>query len=205
VAVFAANDHFARHLVEQCGIAGIRVPQECAVLGVGADSYICELVDPPISSVSLGFRQAGYQAAQALDQQMRDGQVVGQLITATAGQVVLRRSTDAIAVTDPVLAHALQYLLEHSYRAVEVDDVAAHVGVSRRNLENRFRKGMDTSVLKYHRSLRAEHIAQVLLESKLSLEAISEQCGFSEPGNLTRFFKSVKGESPSAFCKRMHG
>jgi len=203
VAVFAANDHFARHLVEQCGIAGIRVPQECAVLGVGADSYICELVDPPISSVSLGFQQAGYLAAQALDQKMRDGQADCLRITARAGAVALRRSTDALAVNDSVLARALQYLLERSHCAVEVDDVAAHIGVSRRNLEHRFRKGMDTSVLKYHRSLRAEHIAQVLLESNLSLEVISEQCGFSEPGNLTRFFKSVKGESPSAYCKRM--
>lgn len=203
VAIFAANDHFARHLLEQCRIAGIRVPQECAVLGVGADSYVCELVNPSLSSVALGFQQAGYLAAQALDQQMRDGQADSLRITARAGHVVLRRSTDALAVNDPVLARALQYLQKRSHCAVEVKDVAAHIGVSRRNLEHRFRKGMDTSVLKYHRSLRAKHIAQVLLESKLPLEAISEQCGFSEPGNLTRFFKSVTGESPSAYCKRM--
>ena len=203
VAIFAANDHFARYLLEQCRIAGIRVPQECAVLGVGADSYVCELVNPSLSSVALGFQQAGYLAAQALEQQMRGGLADSLRITARAGHVVLRRSTDALAVNDPLLARALQYLQERSHCAVEVKDVAAHIGVSRRNLEHRFRKGMDTSVLKYHRSLRAEHIAQVLLESNLSLEAISEQCGFSEPGNLTRFFKSVTGESPSAYCKRM--
>ena len=203
VAIFAANDHFARYLLEQCRIAGIRVPQECAVLGVGADSYVCELVNPSLSSVALGFQQAGYLAAQALEQQMRGGLADSLRITARAGHVVLRRSTDALAVNDPLLARALQYLQERSHCAVEVKDVAAHIGVSRRNLEHRFRKGMDTSVLKYHRSLRAEHIAQVLLESNLSLEAISEQCGCSEPGNLTRFFKSGTGESPSAYCKRM--
>ena len=203
VAIFAANDHFARYLLEQCRIAGIRVPQECAVLGVGADSYVCELVNPSLSSDALGFQQAGYLAAQALEQQMRGGLADSLRITARAGHVVLRRSRDALAVNDPLLARALQYLQERSHCAVEVKDVAAHIGVSRRNLEHRFRKGMDTSVLKYHRSLRAEHIAQVLLESNLSLEAISEQCGFSEPGNLTRFFKSVTGESPSAYCKRM--
>lgn len=205
IAIFAANDHFARHLVDCCRRASIRVPAACSILGVGLDQYLCELTNPPLSSVALDFQHAGYLAAQALDQQMRQRRAEYLRITAQAGPVVLRRSTDALAVGDPVLARALQYLQERAHRAVAVHDLAVHVGLSRRRLEQRFRFAMGTSPLQHHRAVRAAHIARVLLETKLPLEAISEQCGFSEAGNLTRFFKSIKGESPSAYRKRRMG
>jgi LacI family transcriptional regulator len=75
--------------------------------------------------------------------------------------------------------------------------------VSRRILEQRFRQTLDRSVLQQHREARAAHIARLLTETDLSLAQIAEQCAFSELSHLTRFFRAVRGQTPSAYRSRV--
>jgi len=49
----ACNDDRGREVLEACRVAGIRVPEELAVIGVENDELLCELATPPLSSVAL--------------------------------------------------------------------------------------------------------------------------------------------------------
>ena len=55
----------------RCPARRLTVPDEVAVLGVDDDEPICELADPPLSSVRPDYAQAGYRAAELLDGLMR--------------------------------------------------------------------------------------------------------------------------------------
>ena len=54
LGLMAANDARARHVLVACQAIGLRVPEDVAVLGVDNDEVICELTDPPLSSIEHG-------------------------------------------------------------------------------------------------------------------------------------------------------
>ena len=56
---------------------GTRVPDTVAVLGVDNDELLCDLADPPLSSVIPDVRRTGYEAAALLDRLMRGGERSG--------------------------------------------------------------------------------------------------------------------------------
>jgi LacI family transcriptional regulator len=199
----AANDDLGGQLVELCKEAGIRVPDDCAVIGVDNDPVVCGLSDPPLSSVNIQFRQAGYRAAATLDRLMNGLSPSACSITAAAAELVERQSSNIIAVEDPAVAKALRFIHDVAQSPVSVAEIARASGVSRRILEQHFRQTLDRSVPRQHRAVRAAHIARLLVETDLALAQIAEQCGFREYSHLTRFFRAVRGETPSTYRKRV--
>jgi Transcriptional regulators len=51
IGLFACDDSFALQVSEICKITNINIPNEISLLGVDNDELICNLSDPPISSI----------------------------------------------------------------------------------------------------------------------------------------------------------
>ncbi|MEM6884789.1 MAG: substrate-binding domain-containing protein, partial [Verrucomicrobiota bacterium] len=203
VAVMAANDELGRRIVSLCNQCGIRVPDDCAVVGVDNDLVVCGMSNPPLSSVSVDQHRSGYEAAAMLHKMMNGEVLDHYLIEAQAGELTVRQSSDVVAVEDIAVAKALKFIHQNGTRPLKVDDVVFVSGVHRRSLEKRFRDHLSRSIQQYCRESRAEYVAKILRESRMSLEEIAEQCGFPEASHLTRFFISMRGEAPSKYRKRV--
>lgn len=203
VAIMAANDDAGLLVVQFCREAGLRVPEDCAVVGVDNDPVVCSLSNPPLSSVELKFHEAGYRAASVLDMMMRGEQPDLVNINSGVGNLVVRQSSDVIAVDDPAVASALHFIQKNSFRSLNVEEIVGASGVSRRALENRFREHLSKSIKGAYREMRVDHISRILSQTVMSIDEVAEHCDFSETSHFTRFFKSVKGETPSAFRKRI--
>ena len=67
LAVFCTDDFLARRLVRRCLAAGLRVPQDIAVLGVGDSPIDSVLAGVPLSSVRLPAERIGEQAFRTLE------------------------------------------------------------------------------------------------------------------------------------------
>jgi LacI family transcriptional regulator len=80
------------------------------IIGVDNDEVVCGLSDPPLSSVAVNFDRAGYEAASALDCLMKGTQPVPARIVVYPTHIVVRRSTDVVAVEDNSVAKALRYI-----------------------------------------------------------------------------------------------
>ena len=66
----ACNDIRGRQVIEACLQAGLRVPDDVAVVGVDEDRLLCELANPPLSSVVLNLeagRLSGGRTARRID------------------------------------------------------------------------------------------------------------------------------------------
>src|SRR5690606_2190856 len=72
VAVLACDDARAAAVLEACGRAARRCPDEVAVLGIGNDPVICDLAVPGLSSIDPNGAQRGKLAAEALQRLMED-------------------------------------------------------------------------------------------------------------------------------------
>ncbi|HWO12848.1 MAG TPA: substrate-binding domain-containing protein, partial [Polyangiaceae bacterium] len=64
--LFACADHWARIVARYVRLAGLRVPDDVALVGVDNDVVECELLSPPLSSVMVPWQELGAHAAKVL-------------------------------------------------------------------------------------------------------------------------------------------
>jgi LacI family transcriptional regulator len=204
MGLMACNDDLGKEIVEACRLAGLRVPDDAAVIGADNDEVVCGLSNPPMSSVAINFERAGYEAAGVLDQLMHGAKRVPARIVVRASHVVPRQSTDVLAVEDASLAKALRYIRDHARTGVTVAAMARASGLSRRVLEKRFRIYLKHSALKEIRRVRTDQIARMLVETELPVGQIAEALGFEDVQHVARYFRAGKGSSPLAY-RKTHG
>ena len=199
IALFCCADFRSQQVVEAAKSASIAIPDELAILSVDDDDLFCTLTDPPISSIALDTETAGYEAAELLGRLMNGEKPDGQRIIVKPTRVISRLSTEIIAIDDKEIAKALRYILTHARGWIQVDDVAEHVGLSRRTLERRFRKAIGRSVYGEIRKTRIQLVSRMLLETNLTISQVSYALGYSCPENLSQSFQREMGLSPQAY------
>jgi LacI family transcriptional regulator, galactose operon repressor len=200
--VFACYDVRGREVLDACRQSEVEVPDQVAVVGVDDDELLCELSDPPLSSVVPDTRRAGWVAAELLSGWMagRRPRRAGHRIPPLG--VTTRRSTDMLAVEDPELAAALRFIADHACRGITVQDVLNQVPLSRRVLESRFQRVLGRTP--HDEILRAqlERAKQLLVQRHLTLAAVAHQAGFRSGEYLGAVFKRELGLTPGEYRKQ---
>lgn len=202
IGVMACNDDRSQHILEACKVAGFRVPQDVAILGVGNDQMVCKLAQPQLSSIARNHENAGYQAAMLLDEMMAGRKAANQTILVQPTHVVNRQSTDFLAINDSDLLKAVRFIYKHSSEPIQVDDVVYATNLSRRMLELKFKKELNRSILKEIKRIRTDKIAQMLVETDLSITQIALALGFASSSHIGRYFKDEKGLTTQDYRKK---
>jgi LacI family transcriptional regulator len=203
LGVLACDDDRGRQVLEACRGAGLQVPEDIAVVGVDNDELLCELSDPPLSSVALSTEKAGYEAASLLDGLMSGRITEPRRILVEPTHVVTRRSSDVLAMDDRQVARALRFIQDNTVRPIGVADVVRHVGGSRRALELRFQQALGHSVNRDIQQARLERAKRLLAETDLSVARVAEASGFGSANYLIRLFHRRCGLSPAAYRQRL--
>jgi LacI family transcriptional regulator len=203
VGVMACNDDRGREVLEACRAAELHVPEELAVIGVDNDELLCELADPPLSSVVLNAEGVGYRAAALLDRMMRHRVRTAQRLVAEPLRVVTRRSTDIIAINDPDIAEAVGFIHDHATQCIRVEDVVQHVAISRRNLETRFRRLLGRTPHAELQRIRRERAMRFLVETDLPIPKIAEAVGYTTPSYFIQVFRKEYGTTPARYRRRL--
>ena len=199
VGIMTCYDIRGQQVLDVCKRMGLRVPDDVGVIGQHNDILLCELCDPPLSSVIPNPREAGYQAAALLDKMMRSRKVRGGVYPIAPTGVATRLSTDLVASDDPKLAKAMRFIRANALRGIGVDDVLRQVPMSRTLLERRFRRQFGRSPYEAIQSLRFRHTESLLLGTNLSVGEVAEQGGFHSAEYFSAIFKKRYGLSPRAF------
>ena len=199
VGVMACYDIKAQQLLAICRDEEIAVPDAVAVIGVDNDRRLCELCDPPLSSVVPNSWKAGFEAASLLHRMM-SGENVGnepRLIPPLGVQT--RQSTDVLAIDDPDIVAALRLIRTNACDGINVQKILKQIPMSRRVFENRFQKLIGRSPHAEILRLRIERCRQLLSETDLPLTEIAQAAGFPHAEYLSVTFKREVGETPREF------
>ena len=202
VALMVCNDDRGQYVIEACKIAGLHVPEELAIIGVDNDELICDLTDPPLSSISLNAEAAGYEAAELMEKLMAGEKMAGKLITVEPTHVVTRKSTDILAIEDRQVAKAVHFIRQNAKRSLQVSEVAEAAALSRRVLEKRFRTIFNRSVYEEIRRVRINLLIELLTQTDMSIIEIAAEMGFPGPEHIARYFRKVKGVSLIDYRKK---
>lgn len=198
LCVFACNDDRAICILEACKFTGLNVPEEVAVLGVDNDELMCNLSSPPLSSVELNFERGGFLAAQHLKELIHK-KAENKVIYVHPVEIVERRSTDVLAINDPEITAALIFIRNHFYKPIQAVDVVNATGLSRRELEKRFKKFLKKTIKDEIERLRIEWIKKKLINSNQSICQIASELEFTNPEHFSRYFKDATGQRPLQF------
>ncbi len=100
VGILAVNDARARAVADASQEAGIRVPDEIAIVGVDNNEVMCEFGSPTLTSIPGNRELIGYRAAEQLDKLMR-GEASDADTVVPPGDIVARESTDIGIFSNP--------------------------------------------------------------------------------------------------------
>lgn len=202
VGLMGCNDAGARHVLEACRTMGARVPDDVALIGVDNDETICDLTSPPLSSVEQGARRMGYAAAALLDRLMSRRKISQLRYVVEPEGVVVRRSTDTLAIEDPDLALTVRFIRDRACEGITVYDVVRQLAVSRSTLENRFKAVMGRTVHAEIDRVRLERAKELIAGTVLPLKQVAVQSGFNYVQYMTKLFRLRLGQTPAEYRNR---
>ncbi len=200
--LMVCTDDCSHDCFEACRVAGLSIPEDAALIGVGNDELVCDFSDPPMSSVVLNTEQAGYKAAELLAWMINHRKKSSQSIIVEPLHVMIRQSTDIMATEDRNVAKAVCFIRDNAGQKISVDAVVKSVPVSRRALYHRFKKALGRSIHEEIRRAQAQYAAKMLTETNLQIIEIACNLGYPDAKNLSRIFRKEKGMTPLDYRKK---
>ena len=202
VAMFCCSDSHALIISEICNLEGIRIPEQVALLGVDNDDLLCEFATPPLSSIQPDHERAGYIAAQELNALMTHRARKPRTLVCPVIGIVERESTRPLTPAAHIVRRALEFIKANAAKGIGVKDVVAHLKISRRLADLRFREIEGRSILQTIETRRLELAERALTETERPVKAVARESGYRNVKTFEAAFRRKHGLSPSAFRKR---
>lgn len=196
---FALDDLLAADTIDCALEARLRVPEDVAVIGTGNIETVCECSAVPLSSVDLNPGEMAYRAAELLDRVMSGGAPPSQPMVIPARGLVLRRSSDMLAITHDGLARALRFIGAHFTEDIGIGEIAQSARMCRRGIHYAFIRELRRTPAEHLLGVRLEEAKRLMTETEEKLEGIAERCGCKTARNLHRCFVRKFAVAPRAW------
>jgi LacI family transcriptional regulator len=201
--IFTCTDGWARPVARCARVAGLRVPEDIALVGADDDALECELMAPPLSSVIIPWQEVGRSAAQLVQQALSGEASPAQRLVISPLSVQVRRSTDVLAIEDELVAEAVRWIRTNIDRRLTVSLVARAVGSARQRLERRFRGVLDRTVKDEIQRARVEAARELLRTTSAGLAEVAKRSGFTTSALLNAAFRRELGMPPGVYRRRV--
>jgi AraC-like DNA-binding protein len=113
----------------------------------------------------------------------------------------ITRSNEAVKSQDPLIAKAILLIQQQAFQKTSMDAISAELGISQASLSKRFRSRMGMPPIQYLTDIRLNKAKTLLLETNLTIDEISERCGYKNGFYLSRVFSENCRVSPMQFRK----
>lgn len=191
--IIACNDIRGAQVLDACRAVGVKVPDEVAVIGVDNDELICEMTDPPLSSVVNDTHRIGYHACEILAAMIAGKTPPTERVLVNPLGVVSRRSTEMFAFEDDRVGAALRFIRDNACEGISVTEVAGAVCLSRSALDRRFARVVGKTVKSEINRVRLERVKRMLVDTEYKLSSIAQMTGFANVEYLSAMFKEQTG------------
>jgi LacI family transcriptional regulator len=169
-------------------------------VGVDNDDMVCDLCDPPLSSVVPNTRKIGFEAASLLERMIAGGAAPEKPVYIMPLGIVRRRSTDELAIQDKVTAEAIRFIREHACDGIKVEDVLERLPLlSHSSLERHFNKLLGRTPKAEIIRVQLDRVKELLVGSNFTLKEIAAKAGFRYLEYMSALFKEKIGQTPGHF------
>ncbi|WP_428478872.1 XylR family transcriptional regulator [Photobacterium japonica] len=206
IGIVAVTDSRARHLLQVCEHLNILVPDQISVIGIDNEELARYLTRVSLSSVGQGCKEMGYRAAKLLHKMLDNAEPSAPSSSTAASalprilvpptQVFARQSTDFLALNDPYVIQAMHFIRQNACKGIKVDQVLHFVGISRSNMEARFKDAYGHSIHQEIHNAKLKRACTLLTSTALPIAEIAELCGYPSLQYMYTVFKKNLNQTP---------
>lgn len=106
---------------------------------------------------------------------------------------------------DASIQEAMRYMRENATRALTVEQVARHVGMSISHFAHRFSAVARVSPMRFLKQLRLDAARELMLGQSVRAGDAALQVGYESASHFTRDFKQAFGAAPGEYVRRLRG
>lgn len=201
--VFATTTATAASFIRVARFMGKRVPEDLAIVAVTNDDMACEYTRPGITVVDDRSHVAGSEAVKLL-LGLIDGQPrPTRPIVVPCGDVIVRSSSDVLAVDDPNIRAAVELIRSRALGPVRVADIVREIPVSRRKLERAFASKLGRTMHDEIVRVRIDEARRLLRNTALPMKEVASLCGFSDDSKFSTAFRKAVGLTPRDYRRQI--
>jgi len=101
-----------------------------------------------------------------------------------------------LGTSQPKLIETVSIMESNIEEPISLDELARHVGVSRRQLERLFQKHLSCVPTRYYLELRLARARQLLLQTSISIVDVAFACGFVSAPHFSKCYRDYFGIPP---------
>lgn len=199
IGIIAVTDSRARHILQVCEHLNLLVPDQVLIIGIDNEEMAQYLSSISLSTVEQGTFRIGYEAAKTLDMLMSGSKLKMSRTLISPYCVHSRQSTDYKSVKDPYVMQSVNFIRLNACKGIKVDQVVNKIGISRSNLESRFKCELGYSVHHLIHQTKLSKACDFVCESDLSFYEISELCGYPSIQYMYTLFKKELNMTPKEY------
>jgi AraC-like DNA-binding protein len=117
----------------------------------------------------------------------------------TEGAAIVR---GAVRQGDGSIQLAMQYIRANASRALTVEGVARHVGMSPSHFAHRFTEVARVSPMRFVKHVRLDAARELLLADRARVGEVATRVGYESASHFTRDFKQTYGSAPAEYLRR---
>ena len=102
------------------------------------------------------------------------------------------------------LDKVIKHIYQHFTQTLNADELASLAYMSTNHFHRFFKQRTDQTLTQFINQLRIGKACKLLINSKIHISAISDQCGFRNISNFNRRFQIMKSCTPKEFRKSIH-
>lgn len=111
----------------------------------------------------------------------------------------LAATEDSPCEKDELIKKAQKWLRNHITIEWAIHELARHCHISQRTLLRRFQEILQMSPIQYMQKIRIEHAQKLLTSTSLTMESITEQCGYMNVSTFNKTFKKWTNLTPKEY------
>jgi LacI family transcriptional regulator len=207
VALFSAYVEPAMEFMEMVDEREVAIPDRIGMAAQTEDALNGTVTKVPLTCIVPDFERQGYEAAALLDQILKGHPVRKNFRKfIKAGELFARESSNQIVTADPLVREMMDHLRKHALRADFTPSALADAfRCSLRLVQLRFHTSLGRGVAEVIREFRTRRAADLILNSKIPMQQIVSDCGYSDHHQLARSIRKEFGKTPSELRRSVAG
>lgn len=107
----------------------------------------------------------------------------------------------SVTGTESALEHAAKYIKDHYAEEISLDTISSIAGFSPAYFSRKFKELTGSTFRDYLNHVRLQEASRMLRSTPMTIQQISQACGFSSSNYFGDLFRSVFGASPREYRK----
>lgn len=194
-AIMTVCDAVAVRALNCCARAHLSVPGQVSLLGIDDVRPLTTGKGRSLSSVRPDFAKVGYIAAKELVRMLsgKPSDKPKEIVIA-ASELIVRNSTRPPVSNSNLVRNALTYIEQNAGRDVNPDEIARHLGRSRRLLDMRLREICGKTLSAAILEARMRQVSVALQDPAKTVKQIAKDLHFRSTSHLCTLFRRHFGQ-----------